>query len=164
MRVLVGGVEINLRIVLVGLVRLDERFVLVQRKVFTLNIFQQDKTLCALVEFLVGQNSVLDEKFQIVPLALELRAVGFEDFLQTVGHFFGDVARNLLHVRIGLQIATRHVQRDVGRVDDAVQKCQKFRHNALDTVGHKHLIAVELDFVLLNLDVVLDFRKVQNTS
>lgn len=40
-----------------------------------------------------------------------------------------------------------------------MQQGQELGHNAFDRIGDIHLIAIELNFVLLNLDVVLNFGK-----
>ena len=66
------------------------------------------------VEVVLREHTVVDEKFDVVPLLLKLRAVLLEDACQAVAHLLGDVARYLLHVLVALQIRTAHVQRDVG--------------------------------------------------
>ena len=83
--------------------------------------------------------------------------------MQAVGHFFGDVSR-YFYILIALQITTRHIQRNIRRIDDTMQQCQKVGHNAFDRIGYKHLIAIELDFVALQVDVVFDAREVQNAG
>ena len=44
-----------------------------------------------------------------------------------------------------------------------MQECQIFRHNALHLVGYEYLVAVELNLVLLNLEVRVNLREVENT-
>ena len=53
-----------------------------------------------------------------------------------------------------MQVAARHVERDVGRIDHAVQQRQIFGYYAVDLVGDEDLVAVKLYLVLLNLEVV----------
>ena len=44
-----------------------------------------------------------------------------------------------------------------------MQQREVLWHDTLHLVSHKHLIAVELDLVLLNLEVVVDFWEIENT-
>ncbi len=60
-----------------------------------------------------------------------------------------------------MQIRTRYVQRNVGRVDHTLHQHHEFRNYAFNRVGHKHLIAIELDAVARDVYVVLDFREVE---
>ena len=61
-----------------------------------------------------------------------------------------------------MQVAARHVQRDVRRVDHAVQQRQILRHDALDLIRDIHLVRIELNPVLLNLEVVVDLREIED--
>lgn len=81
--------------------------------------------------------------------------------MQAVGYFLGDVGGDFLHVRIALQVRARHVQRYVWRVNDTVQQSQEVGDDAFHRVGHVHLVAVELYFIPLQLDVALDLREIQ---
>ena len=87
-----------------------------------------------------------------------------EKFAQAVGHFPRNVTRNLLNVRVALQVTSRYVQRDVRRVDHAVQQGQELRHDPFDRIGHEHLIRIELYFVLLNLEIVPYLREIKDTG
>ena len=156
-------IEEDQRIVLVGLILLDCRRVLLRRKVFAVGIFPQHERRGFLGEFLVGQDAVLDKDFQIVPLLLILGTHRRKEFVQPLGDLAGDVARNLLHVGIALQITARYVQRNVGRIDNAVQQCQILRHDTFYLVGYEDLIAIQLYLVLLNLEIVVDFREIEDT-
>ena len=44
-----------------------------------------------------------------------------------------------------------------------MQQCQVLRYDAIDLVGDVYLVGVELDLVLLNLEVVVDAREVEDT-
>ena len=114
-------------------------------------------------ELLVGERAVLDEDAQVVPLCLVIRTHGVEQLGQAVRHLARDVSRNLLHVGVALEVAARHVERNVGRVDHAVQQREVLRHDALYLVRHVHLVRIELNAVLLNLEVVVNLREVENT-
>ena len=164
-RVLLHGIvhiEEDDRLVLVGLVLLHLLQILRRREILALDVLPEHELLRLLGELLVGEDAVFDEYFQIVPLRLVVRAHGVEQLLQTVGDLAGDVARNLLHVGVALQVAPRHVERNVGRVDHAVQQRQVFRHDALDLIRHIHLIRIELNLVLLYLEVVVDLREIED--
>ena len=164
-RVLLHGIvhiEEHHRLVLVGLVLLHLLDVLFGGEILTFDILPEHDPGGLLGELLVGENAVLDEDLQVVPLRLVVRAHGREQLLQAVCDFAGDVARNLLHVGVALQVAARDVERDVRRVDHAVQQRQVLRHDALDLVRHVDLVRIELDLVLLDLEVVVDFREVEN--
>ena len=110
-------------LVLVGLVALDELAVLLEAVVLALGVLHQCEILGTVVESLwLREHSVVDEEFDVVPFLLKFLSVALEDSLQAVGDLLLDVCRNLLHVRIALQIAAADIQRDVGRVDDTVEQ------------------------------------------
>ena len=151
--VLVVGVEVDEVAILVCLFALDEGLVLLLGVELALRVLQQSERLGLVVEVALAEHAVVDENLDVIPLFLELLAVAFENGGKPVAHLFRDVGGNLLHVRVALQIAAAHVQRNVGRVDHAMQECHKVRDDALHIVGHKHLIAVQVDFVLLDVEV-----------
>ena len=157
-------VRINIyhRTVPVGLVLLHLVAVLGQGEVTARRILEQHESLGLLGELLVGHDAVFDEDFQVVPLALEIRPRGIEELLQLVGHLTGDVARYLAHVAVALKVAARHVQRNVRRIDNPVQQRQELGNDALHRIGHVHLVAVKLYPILLNLEIVVDFREIEN--
>ena len=164
MLILVGRIKINQVAILVGLVVLDQVLVLLQSEIFALDILHQGELNRTVVELLVGQHTILDEEFQAVPFLLELSPVGLEDLLQTVGHLLRDVARDLLHVLVALQIRTRDVQRDIRRVEHTMQQGQELRNDSLNRVGHEDLIAIELDLIAVQIQVALDAREVKDTG
>ena len=162
---LVDGVEIDEVAVLVGLVVLDERAILVEGEVFALGVLHQRKVLGAVVEGVaLGEHAVVDEELEVVPLLLILLAVLLEDAAQAVGDLLGDIGRDLLDVGVALEVAAADVERDVGRVDDAVEQREELGDDALDVVGDEDLVAVELDLVALELDVGLDAREVEDAG
>ena len=156
-------IEENDRTVLVGLVAFDDLLVLFGGEILAFGRLPQHETLCLLGELFVGDNAVFDEDLQIVPFLFVVRTHRREELLQAIGHLAGDVVRNLLDVRIALQVAARYVQRNIRRVDHAVQQGEVFRYDPLDLVGHIHLIGVELDLVFLNFEVVPNLREVEDT-
>ena len=157
------GIQINQVAVFIGLAILDERLIFLKRVIFAVDIFQQCKVLRPLIEILLRQHAIMNKQLQAIPFLLISLAVLLEDALQTIGHLLGDVGRNLLHVRIALQIAAAHVQRNIGRVDHTMQQRQELGHNAFHLVGHKHLITIQLNFIALQLNAVLNAREIQNT-
>ena len=163
MFLLVVGVEVYQVAVLVGLVVLDERLVFFCREVFAVYVLEQCEVLGAVVEVRLREHSIVDEELQVVPFLLEVLAVILEDSVQSVSHLLCDICRDLLHVAVALQIAAAHVERDVWRVDDAMQQCEELRHDAFHLVGNEHLVAVELYLVALHVDVVLDAWEVEDT-
>ena len=80
--------------VLVGLVVLDDVDILFGREVLVVGGLQQHEILRLLGEFLVGEDAVLNEDLQIVPLLLVIGTHGGEQLLQTVGHLAGYVRRD----------------------------------------------------------------------
>ena len=160
----VCGVQVHQRAVLVLLQGLDLLFVFVDGEIVALGVFQQHELFGTLEEFLVGEHAVLHEGPDVVPFLLEIGAVVLEHLLQLVRHLFGDVGGNLLHVGIALQVAAAHVQRNVRRVDDAVQQHQELGHYTLHVVGDEDLVAVELDLVLLHLDALLGLREIEDAG
>ena len=44
-----------------------------------------------------------------------------------------------------------------------MQQCQELRHDTLHLVGHKHLVAIQLNLVALQVDVRLDAWEVEDT-
>ena len=44
-----------------------------------------------------------------------------------------------------------------------MKQCKEVRDNVIHMVGHEHLVAVQLDLVLLDSHSLLDFREVENT-
>ena len=63
-----------------------------------------------------------------------------------------------------MEVGTRHIQWDIGRVDDTVQQRHEFRDNAFQFVGDIDLVAIELHAVLLQVELVLHLRKIQNAG
>ena len=106
----------------------------------------------------------MDEELQAVPLLFEGLTVVLEDLLQAIGHLLGDVRGNLLHVLVALQVGAGDVERDVGRIEHAVQQGEELGDDALHGVGDEHLVAVEPDLVALQIHVAFDAREVEDTG
>ena len=73
--------------------------------------------------------SGIDKYFQIIPLLFKLFAVVLENRLQAIGNFLCDIGRNLLHIRVALQIRTGYIQRNIRRIEHTMQQCQKVRYD-----------------------------------
>ena len=125
----VVGVEVNQATVLVGLIILDQCLVFFESVILVVCILEQSKLGSFLIEIFLSQHTVVDENLQVVPFLFKFLTVVLEDRLQAVGYLLRDVSRNLLHVRIALQIRTRYVQRNVRRVDDTVKQGQEVGHD-----------------------------------
>lgn len=83
------------------------------------------------------------KSLQVIPFLLILLTVLLEDALQAVGNLLGDIGGDLLHVTIALQIGAGDIQRNVGRVDHAMQQGEELRDDALYLVSDEDLVAVE---------------------
>ena len=162
--VLVRGIEVHELAILVGLVVLDERLVLLIGEMLALDILHQGEVLGTLVEVLLREHAVMDEELQVVPFLLIVLTVVLEGLLQTVGHLLGNIGGDLLHVGIALQIAAAHVQRDVRRVDHAMEQGEEVRNDALHLIGDEHLVAIELYLVALQFDIAVDSREIEDTG
>ena len=147
--------------VLIGLCVLDLGLVLIECEVLAVKVLEESKTDGALVEFLVGKHTELDEHLDVVPFLLEVLAVSFEEFCQFVSHFLGDVAADFLDVVVRLQVGTADVQRDIGAVDDAVEEREVFGNDVLDFVGDVYLVAIELNLIAMDVKVVLNLREIE---
>ena len=117
----VVGIQIDKVAVFVGLIVSHRFFVFFECEILTVHVFQQGKFFAFFVEFLIAEHSVLDKYLEVVPFRFEVGTIISKDFRQAVGHFFGDVSRNLFHVAVALQVAARYVERNVRRVDDTMQ-------------------------------------------
>ena len=164
MIVLIVSIEINQVTVFVGLIVLNQCLVLLKRKIFSVHILHQRKVLSTLVEVFLRQHSVVDEQFQGIPFLFVFLTVLFEDAVKPVGHFLSDVGRDFLYVAVALQITTAHIQRDIGRVNHTMQQRKEVGHNAFHLVGDKHLVAVKLYLIALQLDIRFDSREKEDTS
>src|SRR5690606_25609472 len=137
--------------------------VFVKGEIFFLYVLQQSKFLGAVVEFLIADHTILHEDADVIPLLLKFRAFLAEHILKLVGHFLRDMLADLLDIGVALQVTARVVQRNVRRVQHAVQQHQKIRYNIFNLIGDEDLATVELYFVLVKLEVVLNLREVQDT-
>ncbi len=102
----VGRIKINQLLVFISLICLDDFLVLIESKVFTVNVLQQGEFLSSVVELLIGKHTVLDEYLQVVPFFLKFFTVFLEDLFQTVGYFFCNVVRYLFNIAVALQVRT----------------------------------------------------------
>lgn len=164
LRLFVGGIEPYHVLVLVGLQWGDLVAVFVEFIEFALGILDEGEVVGALGEFLVGEDAVLHEGFDIAPFGFVAFLIVKIDFLELVGHLFGDIGADLLHIAIGLEEAAAHVQGDIGAVDHALEEHEVVGHDFLHAVGDEYLAAVELDAVLADLEVVFDFGEEQDAG
>ena len=111
--VFVVGVQINQVTVLVRLIILYQGLILFKSIMLAVCIGEKGEILCSIIEILLREHSIVDEDFQIVPLLFKLFAVVLEYGLQTVGYFLRNICRDLLNVRVTLQIRAGYVQRNI---------------------------------------------------
>ena len=161
LRVHISGIEAYCLLVLVGLVIGNRLPVILEAEVLAVGVLHQGEVHGAVTELLVREHAIFDEELDVVPLLLECRPLAVENLLEPVRHLLGDVGGNLLDVAVALEIAPGHVQRDVRRVDDSVKQGEELRYDVLHVVCHEHLVAVELDLVLLDGHPFLDLREIE---
>ena len=162
--IFVVGIQINQIAILIRLAILYQGLILFEGIILVVRIGKKGEILCSIIEILLCEHSVVDEDFQIVPLLFKLLTVVLEYGLQAVGYFFRNICRDFLHIGVTLQIGTGYVQRNIRRIEYTVQQCQKVRNNTLYRVRYIDLIAIKLDFVLVQFYIALYLREVQNTS
>ena len=163
MRFAVVGVETHQLVIFVGLVLLDRFAIFLISVSLAVNIFEKSKVFRLVVEVRLRENAVVDEEFEVVPLFFKLSAVALEERRKAVCHLLGDILRNLLHIAVALEIRTAHVERNVGTVDDTMQERQEVGHNVFHRVCDKHLVAIELNLIAMDFDVVFNLGEIQNT-
>ena len=135
--VLVGGIcgiKEHQIAILVGLVHFDQSLVLVDGEIFAFGILDKGELHGGVAELVVGEHAIFNEDADVVPLLFEIGTVILEKILKTLRHLLGDVARYLLDGAVALQIASRHIQGNVGRVDNALQQHHELRHHTLHRV------------------------------
>lgn len=160
----VVGVKDDEITVLIGLLLLNESLVLIEGKELAVNILKQGEFCGALCELLVGEHTILHKDLQIVPLLLECGTVALKDLLEPVSDLLCYMVRDLLDIRVALQIRSRDVERDVRGIYHAMKEREEVRHNALDRVGDEDLVAIQLDLVPIDIEVTLDLREIENAS
>ena len=160
---LVGGVEIDQITIHVGLLAFYQCAVLIKRIVAVVDVAEEEELLRRFEELLVGQHAIFDEDLDVIPFPFISLAIFFEHLVKLLCHLLRDIARDLLHLLVGLQITAAYIQRYVGRIDNSLHDGHELRHYTLHLVGDEHLIAIQLDAILLDVDVVVDLRKVEDT-
>ena len=68
--ILVGSIQIYDLVVLVGLIAADGCPVLVEAEILAFHILQEGELQGLFAELLIGQHTILDEEFEIVPFLL----------------------------------------------------------------------------------------------
>ena len=90
--ILVCSIEIYHLVVLVCLVTADSRLVLVETEILAVHILQEGELQGLLAEILIGEHTVLDEEFEIVPFLLESLSVRGKYLLKAGSHLLGHVS------------------------------------------------------------------------
>src|SRR5690606_36527619 len=135
---------------------------LFHREKFTLRISQKSKWLGLFVEFFIRNHPVLHQGANLIPLLFEFFSVVLEKLGKLVRDLPGDVTVDFFHVGVTLQIAPRHVERNVRRIDHTVQQREKLRYYLTHLIRDKNLIGVQLYLVLLDLYAFADLWKIQD--
>ena len=82
--------------------------------------------------------------------------------LEAIPDLFGDVFGNAADGAIALEKATANIQGNIRTVDHPPQGQQEAGHYLFAVIGDKHLVAVELDAALGDVDVGLELGEVEN--
>ena len=164
LRLFVGGIEVNEIAIFVGLLCFNELFIVIEFEELSFSVAHEGKLHGLFAEFFIAEHAIFNKHLNIVPFLFKFLSILLGNFFQSSSHLFGDIGRDFLHIAVGLQIATRHIERDVGRIDYTLQKHHKIGHHAFHAIGNKHLIAVELNAVFANIEIVFDFREIENTG
>ena len=100
-------------VVLICLLPCHCSLVILDAEILVLSVLEKAELHSPVAELLVREHSVLDEELEVVPLLFELLTLVSEDLVKTVCHLLGDVCRNLLYIGIALEVASRHIERNV---------------------------------------------------
>ena len=69
---------------------------------FFFGVGQQCKVFCFIIKLLFADNAVFDKQDNVGQFFFLGFTVFFEQLVQLIGHFTGDVAVDLFHVAVGL--------------------------------------------------------------
>ena len=156
----VVGIEIYHLTIFICLIFLHLLSIFIQGVMLTVGILQEEILFSLVIIVILTKHTIVDEDFDVIPFLLKLFTVILEDGCQFVADLLGDVSTYLLHVGIALQITSAYIQRNVWAVYHTVQQSKKFGDDAFYSVGHKYLVAVQLDSVALNVQIVLNLGEV----
>ena len=156
------SIEIYSHFILVGLIILYKGTVFLKSEIFSVHVLEKSEILGTIIEIGLRKHAVVYKDLQVVPFAFKVLPVVLKYALQTIGNFFGYIRGYFLYIRICLQITATYIQRNVRRIDYTMEQSQKIRHYVLNIIGYEHLITVKLNFISLQIEIILDFREIQN--
>ncbi len=134
-----------------------------QGRVFVLCGGAEDDLILDLVEELViAHHAIFDEGMDIVPDLSELVAVLLGEVDNFGGHPTADDFADLAHLGFVLQVAARHVEGQVRSVKATLQGGEKFGDQFRAIIRNKHLVAVQLDMALGDIEFGRDAGKIEN--
>ena len=155
------SVQINQLFVLVSLGSLYFLFVILKSKVLSLHILQLTHLVHSLIELLVAYHTIFYEDCKVVPFFQKLFFVVLIHLFQLLGNLFGNMGRDFLYISVRLQVRTRHIQRNIGRVQNSSHQHHVLGNNSLNAVCNKHLIAIELYLLPCGVYVLFYLWKVK---
>ena len=123
---------------------------------------EDQDVLDLLLKLVIVKGTKLDEVAQVLPTGDVLGGVVAVQGLEAIAHLLGNVVGNATDGAIALQEAPAHVERNIGAIDHPAQGQQKAGHHLFRVVGDKHLVAVELNAALGDVDIGLELREVEN--
>ena len=146
-------IEMDHLLVLIGLVALDQSLVLLESVKLLIGVLEEQDPLSPLGKLLIRKHAILHEEIKCRPLLLISGTIGLEELCQLICYLAGDIGRDLLHPGIRLEIAPADVERNIRRVDHAVEEIEEVGDDSLDIIGHVDLVAVKRDVALLHIEV-----------
>ncbi len=111
-------------------------------------------------EFVIRHHAIFHKQAKALPFFLESGTIIIKYFFQFIGYFLGDVAIDLPYIWITLQVTPANIQRNIRRINYALQQHQKFRNNVFYFICYKNLVTVKLDLIFLNFVALFYFREV----
>ena len=152
-------------LIFVGLVLFDRFAIFLISVSLSVNILEKCEVLRLIVEVGFRENAVVDEEFEVVPLFFKLSAVALEKRRETVCHLLGDiVAKSSSHCGRLWRLKKRLTLSGMSGLSmHTMQERQEVGHNVFHRVCDKHLVAIELNLIAMDFDVILNLREVQNT-
>ena len=113
-----------------------------------------------LPEFVIRHHAIFHKQAKALPFFLESITIIIKNLFQFIGYFLGDMAIDLPYVWISLQVTPANIQRNIRRIDHALQQHQKFRNDVFYFICYKDLVTVELYFIFLNFVALFYFWEI----
>ena len=90
---------------------------ILKSQIFAVEVFEQQTVFDAVIEFVIFDAAVFDERADIIPVFLIIFTVGLAHAGQFVCNFLADIFRNFLYSTVVLQCTSGNVQRQIRTID-----------------------------------------------